>query len=227
LASNRVPAEKLVVVHNLPDPKVFGPLGSLLGREDPDMFRISYHGTLARRLGLKNALGGLARRRAEMEQEGPWRLDILGDGDARSDLLSLTRDLGLSDRVRFSDGFVPVDELAEALRGASLGIVPNLVQRDTNLMLPTKLLEYLYLGIPAVATPTATVEGYLGSDQVTFVADPDPEAWGQAILDLRRDAEKRRAQARRGLDFFKIHSWEQEAERFLQVVGALTEAQPA
>jgi glycosyltransferase involved in cell wall biosynthesis len=223
LFRNGVSRDRVTLVHNLPDPAVFGSLGSCLGAETHEIFRIAYHGTLATRLGLDLAIRGLATVREEMDRMGPWRLEVYGDGDARAGLVDLVRRLGLEGNVQFSDGFLPVAELPERLRGVALGLVPSRPQRDTHLMLPTKLLEYLHLGIPVVATPTDTLKEYLGEGQVHFVEAPTPEAWGQAIVALRADRRARLGMARRGMRFFATHNWAEEGRRLLETIRRLTQ----
>lgn len=221
LASNRIPEGKIRLMHNLPDPGVFGACGAFLDRRSADCFRIVYHGTLARRLGLAVALEGLAGIRIEMDGMGPWRFEIYGGGDARAELIERTSALGLIDRVRFSEGFLPLDDLPAQLAGASLGLIPSLRLRDTDLMLPTKLLEYLYLGIPAITTATRTVREYVKPDEAILVESTEPAAWGRAVLSLRRSPDRAQAQARNAIGFFDRHPWEREAAGLREIVGRL------
>lgn len=222
LVENGIAADKVRVIHNLPDGDIFGAPGSALGREDPSVFRLIHHGTLVHRLGIGLALESIASIRNEMDGMGPWRFEILGDGDGRDDFLRMTRDLGLEDRVSFSDGMVPVEELPGMLKGAALALVPSTVQRDTEFMLPTKLLEYVYLGIPAITSGTRTVLQYFNPDQVCCVSSGEPRAWGAKILEMRQDIDRRRQQAGRALAFFKEHQWKNEAASLLRIVSNLT-----
>jgi glycosyltransferase involved in cell wall biosynthesis len=220
LARHGVPPQKITVLLNLPDPEIFGSPDDPPAPEDPEVFRLVYHGTLARRLGVDIALRALAHIRAEMDALGAWRFEILGEGDAKPELVDLAKTLGLADRVDFS-GFVPVNDLPARLRGAALGVVPTRDQGDTAHMLPTKLLEYVHLGIPAVVRPTLTVGHYFRDDQITAVATDDPAAWGGAILSLSRDPVRRRLQAERARAFARANRWETHQEICVRLVREL------
>jgi glycosyltransferase involved in cell wall biosynthesis len=220
LVRHGVPREKITVLLNLPDPGVFGSPDAPPAPPTPGIFRMVYHGTLAKRLGVDIALRALFHVREAMDRLGPWRLEILGEGDAKEDLMALCHELGLGDRVEFS-GFVPVEELPARLRGAALGVVPTRDQIDTAYMLPTKLLEYVHLGIPAVVRPTLTVRHYFRQDQLSLVDSEDPEDWGRAICDLRSDPERLLRQAEAGRALARRLRWETHQRIYRDLVGDL------
>jgi glycosyltransferase involved in cell wall biosynthesis len=157
-----------------------------------------------------------------MDALGPWRFDILGEGDARPSLLALRDELKLTDRVHFSDGFVPTETLPRQLRGAALGLVPSRLRPDTAVMLPTKLVEYAHLGIPVVATATETVLHCFNREQIQLVSDENPSLWAEAILDLRRDSGKRRRRAEAARAFSRENRWDHHLEVYLQLIQQLT-----
>lgn len=226
LAEHGVPREKIDILLNLPDEAVFGSPEGPLPEEDAACFRLVHHGTLAHRLGLDVALRALAAIRAEMDALGPWRLDVFGEGDARSALVALCRELGLGDRVVFSEGFVPLTALPARLRGAGLGLATLRLQSDTRWMLPTKLLEYAHLGIAALARATPTIRHHFGEGLMTLIESDDPMAWGDAILTLRRDSARRRAQAARAREFARAHRWETHQRIYVELVQRLTGLRP-
>jgi glycosyltransferase involved in cell wall biosynthesis len=220
LARHGVPREKIIVLLNLPDPGVFGSPDDPPAPPPPGVFRMVYHGTLAERLGVDIALRALSHAREEMDRLGPWRFEILGEGDAKDGLMALCQELGLGDRVEFS-GFVPVEDLPARLRGASLGVVPTRDQIDTAHMLPTKLLECVHLGIPVVVRPTLTVRHYFREDQLSLVDSDDPEVWGRAICGLRSDPERLLRQAELARTFARAMRWETHQRIYLELVGEL------
>ena len=70
------------------------------------------HGTIEERYGLDTAIGAVALLRTEIPE---LELKIYGDGTDRGRLRRLAASLGVADRVHFSDGFVPFDELPHAV----------------------------------------------------------------------------------------------------------------
>ncbi|MFP4192768.1 MAG: glycosyltransferase family 4 protein [Candidatus Hydrogenedentota bacterium] len=219
LLQNGLRQDKSAVTLNLPDPALF-PWTPLPDDPPPkgETFRLVYHGALARRLGIDVAIQAVAKLGDCIPE---LRFDIIGDGEFRSELVELTEQLNVAHRVRFSDGFVPTVQLPEMLKGASLGIVPSRNSIATQLMLPTKLLEYVWLGIPVITVPTPTIRRYFQESMVRFVAPEDPQALAEAITRLYEQPAERLAIARAARQFFEQYSFESERERYLSIVDTL------
>jgi glycosyltransferase involved in cell wall biosynthesis len=128
--------------------------------------RLVYHGTVARRMGLDLLLEAVALVRTEGL---PVRLDVYGDGDAVPELRQLAVQLELNRTVHISGRRHPMDELSLLIREASVGVVPFIRDAFTDLVLPTKLIEYVRLGLPAIVSWSPTVAHYFGDDMVNFV----------------------------------------------------------
>ncbi len=218
LIEHGLDGEKIDVLLNLPDPRIFraedGPApGSPNGE-----FRLVFHGTLAPRLGLDIAVRAVARLKAEIPG---LRLDLIGDGDQLPALHALARELDVEDLVHFSDGFVPVEELPALLRGADLAVIPTRAEISTRYMLPTKLVEYSALGIPAIVAPTHTIRYYFDEDQVAFFKPGDDSSLSEEIGKLYRDPERRRSLAVGAARFFERYHWDRHKEVYLNLVDRL------
>lgn len=77
-------------------------------------------------------------------EEPSFRLQVAGDGVCMTPLVALTRELGLSDRVRFLGEVADVPGL---LAGASMFVLPSLTEG-----ISLTLLEAMARGLPVVAT---------------------------------------------------------------------------
>lgn len=180
LVAHGVPAGKVHVLLNLPDDAHFSPVFSLddpfAGGKSPaqvDDFRLIYHGTLAHRLGMDIAVAAMP----EVLRAIPAaRLQLFGDGDQLPELHEQASALGVAGRVEFSDGFVPIERIIPDIRRAHLAVLPTRHEISTDYMLPTKLLEYLACGVPAIFTPTLTVRHYFGDSHPLYLEDPTPAA---------------------------------------------------
>ncbi len=208
-----------VIVHNLPDPALFPrqqiPEPPL---EPKDTFRIVYHGLLARRLGLDVAIRAVAELRNEIPN---LIFDIIGDGEQRTELLKLTKELDVSSFVHFSDGFVPTEQLNEMLTGSDLAVLPSRLNAATELMLPTKLLEYVQLGIPCVTVATPAIAHYFEEPMVHFAEAENPSAFAEKILSLYKSPDERLSTARAARKFLDEYNFEKERELYLEVICRL------
>ena len=114
-----------------------------------DVFRIVYHGTIAHRLGIDLIVRAMAR----VVERIPAELWVYGAGDyLRRSARTVVSSWDLEEKVHFSRTFFPVEQIPEMVCGMDLGIIGN--RRNLacdKYMLPVKLLEYVYLGIPVVA----------------------------------------------------------------------------
>ncbi|MBM4118099.1 glycosyltransferase family 4 protein [bacterium] len=221
LIAHGLPAAKIAVLLNVPDPRLFPQGQPRAARPPADGFRLVFHGTLAERLGVDLALRAVALLGARIPG---LRLDLIGDGDLRPALLALRDELGLDGQVRFSDGMVPVEALPALLAEADLGIIPTREEIGTRYMLPTKLLEYAALGIPAVVAPTHTIRYYFDESQVAFFTPGSPESLAETILALYRDPERRAQLAAGAARFGERYAWAQHKQVYLDLVDGLCAA---
>jgi len=228
LVEHGVPAAKIKVLLNLPDDALFerqfipaDPALLNTGYSDPDtVFRLIYHGTLAHRLGMDNTIGALGL----VGQQIPGAtLALYGDGDHLSDLHTQAEQLQLKERVWFSDGFMPIEQIIPAIKQAHLAVLPTRHEISTDYMLPTKLLEYLAFGIPAIFTPTKTVKHYFGDNHPLYINDPTPEATADKILWVRNNyAEAKELTKELQDSWFSRYSWEQHKLSYLELLDELT-----
>ena len=180
------PPDKFTVVMNTPDPQLFArvaaapePDGS--GGRAPTAVS---HGTLVERYGFDLLLTAVA------ELPGV-RLDIVGDGEERPRLEREAESLGIDDRVAFT-GRVAVDAVAERIRRADVGVVANRRDEFTDLVVPTKLLEYVAVGVPAVAARTPAVEEYFDGRAIQYFRAGDARDLARALGEVLGDPERRR-----------------------------------
>lgn len=227
LISHGIPERKLTVLLNLPDHTIFPvhfqlPDPELLNRpaSDPDQpFRLIYHGTLAERLGLDRAIEALARLRTEIPGA---TFTCIGDGDHRPELMRLARSLDLAARVRFSEGFRPIEEVVPAIREAHLAVIPTRQDVSTDYMLPTKLLEYLACGVPALFTTTRTVRHYFGDDHPLLLRTGDPAELAERIAWCRSNyAHVKQLTAELQDRWFSRYHWPEHCRVYLDLLEDL------
>lgn len=219
LAERGIPRDKIHVLMNLPDERIFAPRPPLAPKPPDAPFVLVYHGTLARRLGLDIAIEAVARTRDAIPR---LELRIIGAGEERDRLIELRDRLGLREVVTFSDGFVSVERIPALLQDADVGLIPLRVHSGTDIMLPTKLLEYVSVGIPCIVPKTGTITRYFDEEMVRFFEAENRDSLADAIVELYRDPARRTQLAHQATERFgKTYRWSEHKKVYVQLVERL------
>lgn len=213
VARGAVRPDHCSVVPNVADGALFRPLP----RGPTPGFRLVYHGTVTRRYGLDLALHAVARLSDELPD---LHLTVLGRGDAMPELAVLRDRLGLRDRVDLRDELVPAEDLPAVLAEMDLGVVPYRDDAFTDGLLPTKLMEYGAMGIPAVAAATTAISRYFAGTAVALFPPGDVEGLAAEIRRLH-DVDARRRLAERHREFQRRFAWDRVAADYVGLVDDL------
>lgn len=218
LIDRGLPPEKVSVVMNVADDRVFQRVPPAPTRADDGRFRLIYHGTLTRRYGVDLALHavGIARRSIP-----GLHLTIHGIGEYTEALVALAAELDLNEHVSFSTRPVPMSELPDLIRSADLGIVPYRRDLFTDGILPTKLMEYVALGIPAVAARTPAISAYFDESMVQFFTPGDASDLARCILALHADRSRLAALACNADRFNQNYNWATVGAAYVDLVERL------
>lgn len=229
LIQRGVPAAKCFVVMNLADPAYFrrgkpAAAGSKPASSEADAFRLIYHGTIAHRYGVDLLLQALQNVKKEIPNVS---LRIHGRGEYVGTIRTMIDDLGLSGNVQLTTEFLAPDELSDLLQSAQVGIVPYRSDIFTDGILPTKLLEYVALGVPAIAARTQVITHYFGEDSVEYFQPGDVKDLSMRILALSRDPERRKLLASKSARFNDRYSWGAQKANYVRLVEAGSEMRVA
>lgn len=203
LVSRNIPAEKITILMNVPDPLIFAvtiPVRDIPTKRNT----MIYHGTVAQRLGLDIAVDAFCE---VLKHVPDARFEIYGDGDAAEHLEMKIRILNIEQNVIFNRKFFKVEDIPGIVAGSTLGIIPNRRDLATEYMLPVKLMEYVYLDIPVVAPSLLTIQYYFTSDMVEYFEPGDVRDLAGKIVNMFSDSEKRVTIARNARSFTTKYSW--------------------
>lgn len=140
-----------------------------------------YHGTLSPNRGLQDAIRALALLKDRYPE---LVFLIVGDGKGKQELESLATSMNLTDRVIFT-GKVPYSDVPKYVRTADISILPFPDIVWWRVSSPIKLMEYLVMGVPIVATDIPAHRWV--SDQtggVELAVDSSPDNLAAAISSL-------------------------------------------
>jgi glycosyltransferase involved in cell wall biosynthesis len=208
-------ANRVHVVMTLPDEELYAARAPRAG--GAGAVTVIYHGTLTYRYGVDLLVRALALARERV----PLRAIVHGRGELAEELRRLIDELGLADSVRLSTTPLPATELAEMIASADIGVVPNRNDIFTDGILPTILLVYAALGVPAVVARSSATTTYFADDMVRYVEPGNVPAMADAIVALAQDPDGRRTMAVRAQAFTAAHPWASEADRYVTMVEEL------
>ncbi|MBI2378165.1 MAG: glycosyltransferase [Deltaproteobacteria bacterium] len=220
LVRDGVPKHKLSIVMNAPDPVLFAERPKQPSIKGPDgEIRMIYHGTVLHRFGVDLAVRALAEAR---KQNPRLRLQIIGDGDFLPDIRRLAAELGLDPpALEIIGQRLPLEEVARIVREAHLGIVPNRDDQEDS-VLPNKLLEYVSVGIPVIATRTRCITHYFGERELELVPIESVTSLASAMVRLSRDRERRRELITAAKAWESKYGGEVQRRALLDVVDVVT-----
>jgi glycosyltransferase involved in cell wall biosynthesis len=174
------------------------------------------HGVQIERYGLQLVMRALPRL---LERWPDLRFELIGDGEYQSQLRRLASELGVAGQVDFQ-GFIPEWQQAiDRVSRATIGLVPILDDGYGSLILPTRLIDYAALGIPAVCSRLAAMEEYFPPGCVSYFTPGDVDELAERIEELLDQPERGRRQAERAAGALKAISWESISDGYVDALG--------
>jgi glycosyltransferase involved in cell wall biosynthesis len=208
---------RVSVVLNSPDERRFA-AGPFRPWHPGGAVVFGYHGLIAPRHGLVNAVEALHALRSEVPGA---RMLLLGGGDGLDEIATRVGELGLDGVVHLPDRPLPVSEVAAELQGVHIGLIPSQLDPWTSAVLPTKLLEYAAMGIPVITFRNPVIERYFPPESVTYVDPAGPEQLYAAMRGLVADPERARRQAAAATVAMSELTWERQKQRYFDVIDRL------
>jgi glycosyltransferase involved in cell wall biosynthesis len=209
--------EKCSVVRNHPDLDIFMPQSGQ-ERKKREKFLLTYPGSLNWHQGLDVAIRAFARVAPQVPEA---EFHIYGEGPAKPSLINLTNELGMGDRVIFHD-FLPSREIARVMAATDLAIEPKRATSPFgNEALSTKILEFMALGVPVIASKTKIHSYYYDDSMIQYYENDDPAELAKQILRLRNDTDLRWRLVTNGKKYVQENTWDVRKHEYLQLVDSL------
>ncbi len=205
------------VFYNAVDEDHFGsPRQTVLWPKEKNLV---YHGTLTTVYGLDLVIKALPE---VLEVHPETKFHVFGSGPSEPMLKELAGELNLAGSVVFH-GRVPLSEMPSRLRGSHVGVVPTIKDSFFDMSLATKLLEYVYLGLPVVASDLRAVKRVFDSDNgLFFFSANDHRSLSQVLIKAlgADDTEiaERVAEAQR---LYQPIAWKTASARYLSLIDEL------
>ena len=209
--------EKCSVFINHVDPEMF----SRHSRTRTDeKFIVLFPGSLQWHQGLDIAIKAFAHIKRKVSN-AEFHLYTGAGGDLQRDLMLLVRELGLEDSVKFHGG-IPLDQMAQLIANADLGVVPKRADSFGNEAYSTKIMEFMSQGVPVVVSRTKIDSFYFSEGIVHFFQSGDSEAMASAMLEVVRDKKLRDSLIASGYEYVERNSWSRKKKEYLDLIDSLS-----
>jgi glycosyltransferase involved in cell wall biosynthesis len=217
LVARSVPRNKCSVVINHVDPAVF--YRRPRTRTD-DKFVILFPGSLQWHQGLDIAIEAFAYlKRAIPNAE--FHIYSGEKGNMEANLVQLGQRLGLNGSIKFNAS-VPVEQIAQVIANADLGVVPKRDDLFGNEAYSTKVMEFMSQGVPVVVSRTKIDAFYFGEGVVRFFPPGDSHAMSEAMLDVINNKNLRESLVARGREYADRNNWNRKRKQYLDLVDYLS-----
>ncbi|MGB9953772.1 glycosyltransferase [Haloarcula marismortui] len=214
--SYRLPSQSpSVVVPNGVNPDKFKPVDKDVARSeldiefDPDEFVIGFVGSVKQRHSIRPLIKSLQ----SLPDEPSLTALIVGSGPLVDELVRLTEDLDIRDRVTFT-GFVPHESVNRYI--SACDVLYGVVSPD-NPSNPIKCYEYLSCERPIITTDVPEFEFVGQHDLGAFVESPSPDAIANCVREfMQMDEKEIEKMGKRGREYVvNNHTWEIAAKRII------------
>lgn len=217
LSSLGIDEKKISVVSNTPELVAFKQnRDSMLSSPGLDSrFRIIFLGILSHIRGLDLILRSIPYI---LEKEGEIELIIVGDGDARLELESLTKSIGIENVVKFT-GWVKPENIPDIILKSDVGLIPHVINEHTQTTIPNKLFDYMAAGVPVVSTDIKPVRRIIEAERCGIIIPNNPKKVAEAILELKASSDMCMRMGENGRkSILKKYNWDMDSKVILNTI---------
>lgn len=212
-------SDKLNVILNCPDPSIFKPEKKV--KTKSELFRLLYMGTVEKRFALDIAVAGIQILQTRIPN---IRFTIIPKIDYEGPYLTYLRQLiatlGLENHVEIVSP-LPLEAIAKTLRTVQAGVVLARNNVFTENIFPVKLLEFIQMGVPVVATYTQTLGKYFTDKDLLFIRKNKPEEFSCLILKLYKNIGLRNSLCANAKKYLVRHNWPAEEKKYQMIIKNL------
>ena len=218
------PMERIGTWSSGVDTSAFDPSACTPTRGEAGTFTVIYHGSLLRTRGLESAVRAM---RLVRDRHPEVRLVMVGSGPDAVYLEALADESGLGDVVRFVPP-VRQSEVPQLIFDADAGLIPFPDLPCWRVSSPLKLLEYMAMEKPVIATRVACNTAVAGDAPYMVWAESDrPDDLADAICAAADDSQRLARDGALGRsEVLRAYTWRAQADRlqgFLESLSRRTE----
>jgi len=216
LSRHKIDQNKISVILNCPDPKIFS---KDQRPKTNDHFTLLYMGTVEERFGLDIAVEAMR----ELIKEIPnIRFIIIPkleeEGEYLKNLKLKIKNAKLNIYIQFLSP-LPLEKVADQIRKADVGIVLAKNGVFTESIFPVKLLEFIQMKIPVIATRTKALSKFFDDKSLYFLPHNTSKDFSGALLALYKNPSLRRSLVKNASKYLEKHKWEKEKQKYYNIMS--------
>ena len=117
-----------------------------------------------------------------------------------------------------------LEDLVREIESCDVGVIPNQRNVFTDINTPTRIFEYLALGKPVIAPSTPGILDYFDSDSLFYFESGNAAELAERIQYAYLHPQDCLDLARKGQKVYLSHTWREERETLVNLVGGLLTA---
>ncbi|MFY0696528.1 MAG: glycosyltransferase family 4 protein [Balneola sp.] len=211
----------ITVVANSIDTKQFDEYGidqSIIEKFKP-FFTLIYIGGFISNRGLEHVIKGMVELKNLSKK---IRLVLVGDGEMRETLGALSKEYEVEDVVMF-EGFQSQEKIKSYLLSSDIGLVPFKRTPQTDNSSSNKLYQYMYYGLPILATNCTSVKKMVEENNCGVVyEDGDSIGFSKHVTELFKDPERIKKYSVNGINAVENKlNWKIEEDKLISIYDSL------
>ncbi|MBK9282707.1 MAG: glycosyltransferase [Sphingobacteriaceae bacterium] len=178
--------------------------------------KIVNHGTISYRLGLDILVKAIENASKNINVT----LTLIGGGEQKPELIDYCKKQGILNKIVFFKDFIPVEQLQAEIENFDIGVISmrsNPVYERC--MLPVKLLEYVYIGIPVITSDLYGIRKYFSDDMVEYVSPDDINELANKIITLSKNSKRKTELINNSFKFFEKYNWNRQEKKYLEIMN--------
>jgi glycosyltransferase involved in cell wall biosynthesis len=215
LCERSIHRDRILTILNYPDPDIFHKRPS---KQSNGKFLVIYPGSISWHQGLDIAVRAFALLRDRLSHV---EFHIYGEGHEKPKIMQLVKELDVQDLVLFK-GSLKLHEVYNVMAQADLGVVPKRRDSFGNEAFSTKILEFMAVGVPVVASDTKIDRLYFNDDTLCFFTSGDPQSLADSLMKIHDDAMYREGLIRNAFEYVAKNNWGVKQLQYLNLVERLT-----
>ena len=211
--SRGCPENKIQIIMNSPDEKVFNYYGRTVKEERyASIFLLMYHGAVVERHGLDIAVRAVDKLREKIPN---IYMVIYGRGNFQTEVDKLIEELNLQDHFEVR-GFAVVDEIAAFIPQADVGVIPNRINPFTQLNFPVRIFEYLINKKPVIVPETGGIQDYFDKDSIYYFKPGNPDDLAETIYRIYSNNGESKTILDKSYSVYKNYAWELQKQQLVE-----------